>query len=534
VKKDMKTNKTIINHILMTVLILIILACFVFVLNGPLQNQSLQNTYFSETQNTNILSQFIAVVVLFFMGFLLLLPFSKTLKTTHMMLLSFIIGLLSFEMICIFLLLTHIYLSLLTIFIGYAVCLALLYIKFFVADKANITFDAIKLTKIFCWSIIILSIGFVFSKLHFSILSFDSVQYKLLGNSFAKEHYLMRYAFYQLGGHTFVPTLLNTISHLFGFQYAYGIQNTFMVSCMALFGYLVFTQTKSAGFKPRKALLLSLIPFLLLSTSFFVVFLSICLVPNMFAGFFMFLLVFYMARYMQTKKSSDIILSFVFTVALCFTRVEGALVVGFILAYVAHKKIDTTVFIKYVLGLLAILLFWYTSFFAHVGISYESDFLTLNKSLLVVGVLVAIIIYSKLKARYFQKHNNLLLTIYMIAVFVFATAISLLDIDKLIANTTSMYLNMFAQGMWIIAWFVIIFFTCIAIIINKKTYRFSEGIIVLYFILLFAIFAFRQTNLHINWSDSGNRLLMHIYPLIIYTIYENIISYFQNDHKRLY
>ena len=148
-----------------------------------------------------------------------------------------------------------------------------------------------------------------------------------------------------------------------------------------------------------------------------------------------------------------------------------------------------------------------------------------------MALLLLVAGYTAVKNRFLMKHNDKLLVLYICAVFIFTIAASLLDVDKLIVNAKVTYLNMFAEGKWMTAWFGIGIFGMVAIIISKKQEHVLEGIIPIYLVLIIAIFAFREANLHINWSDSGNRLLMHIYPLSIFVIADNLISYFAPNRK---
>ena len=234
----------------------------------------------------------------------------------------------------------------------------------------------------------------------------------------------------------------------------------------------------------------------------------------------------YLYRYILKKQTIDLVLAFFFMLAFCFTRVEAPLVAAFVLAYMAHKDIKTRPVLLIIGGLLIFLMLWYISFMLHVGADYEGRFLTFGKSMVNVVLLVLAGVYTALKNRYFQRYNNQLFTLFICAVIVFTLGASLLDIEKFFTNVRVTYLNMFAEGMWMTAWFGVGIFGLIAMVISKKKDHIIEGIIPIYLILIIAIFAFREANLHINWSDSGNRLLMHIYPLTVFAVADNIISYF--------
>lgn len=528
----MKKLNVNLKYFIILLLAIILLASFTCLMTFLANDYQQIGKVYNDNNKTSIINQFYSICVLFFMGLIVLFPLRKKIGTTQTLLLSYVIGLLAFEFISVLLLLFHVYYSLLSVLSVYLLIVILYYIFIFKKDKDALKLKQYDLTKIIFWSFLTLALGYTFSRTPISIISFDSVQYRLLGEVYAKEHYFVDYVYYQLSGHALIPTLLNSIAYMFNFSYSYAIQNMFVISSISLFGYLLYSETRIKGFAKNKSFIMASIGTLVLATSFFLLFLGVCLVPNIFAGFFMLFLMYYVCKYIRQRNKIDLVLSFVFMVAFSFTRVEGPLIAVFIMAYFAHKNIDTKSLLKYTGGLLSVVLLWYISFFVHVGINYEGDFLTLNKCIMIVGLQSIVLVYIFLKDRYFKKHNDRLFMLYILAVIIFAIGINMLDITKFMVNLKTLYLNMFAEGLWHLAWFGVIIFSIIAMIITKKKDTFLEGMIPTYLLLMLAIFAFRETTLHINWSDSGNRLLMHIYPLIVFTVSDNIISYFIADKNR--
>jgi hypothetical protein len=521
-----------LKYTIILLLALAFLVCAMLGLTHIANNFEQVGQHYTENFNANVNRQFSSIVMLFMMGLIILLPERKRIGTTQTLLLSFIVGLLTFEFISALLLIFHIYYSLLSVLVVYFVYVVLLYVFMLKKDKDALAIKNKDVTKIVFWVILSLALGYALSKVPINILSFDSIEYKNLGQIFVKEHYIAQYALYQMSGHAFIPTLLNSIAAMFNFGYAYAIQNMFLVTSLLLFGYVLFDETRKRGIGEKKAFVFALIGFLVLATSFFVIFLGVCLLPNIFAGFFMLFLMYYMYKYIRDKDTINLALSFIFMVAFCFTRVEGPLVAVFIVAYFAHKNIKAKQMLKYTWGVFATLALWYTSFFLHVGGNFDSAFLTVGKTALITGLFLVLGAYIYLKDKFFSKINDKLFTLFIVAVIVFTIGINILDISKFNINLKTMFQNMFYEGFWFTAWFGIIILSIGAMILTKKKNTFLEGIIPIFLILLFAIFAFRETTLHINWSDSGNRMLMHIYPLIIFVLADNIISYFTADKKK--
>ena len=529
----MRKTRPFLTYLLILIPVLILLALFLFGMERAADIYEQPNPAIWEDTSANILHQFTAIAVLFVMGIALLLPFIKKLGTTQTLLLAYITGLFGFQLIGSLLLMLHIYFSLWSVLGLFALLLIPVYYVGLKRNRDTLKIGKTDSAKISFWIITLLAVGYVAARLPIAGVSFDSIQYRLLGKALAVEHYITPYFYYEIAGRTFIPSLLNAISVFFRFDYSYGLQNMFLVNSLLLFGYLLYAQIREQGFKKPLSRWLALAGLLVLASSFFVIFLGTVLVPNIFTAFSFCFLLIYMYRYIRHKQLLDLMISFFLMLAFCFTRVEGPLVAAFVIAYLSHQDIKTKPLVLYTAGTLVFVLMWYISFVLHVGANFEGRFLTFGRSMINVALLLLVCGYITVKNRYLMKHNDKLLVLYVCAVFVFTLAASLLDVDKLIVNARVTYLNMFAEGKWMTAWFGVGIFGMIAIIISKKQDHVLEGIIPIYLVLIIAIFAFREANLHTNWSDSGNRLLMHVYPLTIFVIAENLVSYFAPEKNHI-
>jgi hypothetical protein len=480
----------------------------------------------------NINNQFASLMLLFFIGVLAVLPFYKKIGVTQGLLLSFPIGLLLFEFVSIDFLIFGLRYSLLPVLVMCTVVILAIYLLLLKFKQLDLAFSKNQIAKMLFALGVFGLLAYFICYVPIIIISFDSWQYKMLGNIYAREHYMMAYADQVISGHAFVPTLLNSLAYFFNFEYAYGLQNMFTLSGVMLFSYLVYRTSRENDFDKRKSFIFMVASALILSTSFFFVYIGVSLVPNIFAGFFIFFFMVYMKRYLDDRKDQNFILSLIFMVAYCFTRVEGPLVVCFVLGYFVHKKFDIKKFILYTSFVFIYLLSWYLSFFIRFGTALKSPFLTVDKSVLVLCLFIVLIVYAYLKDRYFKKHNTVLLKIYIATVGLFSIALHLLNQSKLI-NIVTTFKNMFYTGFWTFSWIIVFIFAIMAVVVSKKKAWFLENFILLFAFLFFAIFTFRQSGLNATFSDSGNRMLMHIYPTVIFVLYDNISSFFITDKASL-
>ena len=527
----MNKNKTLLKYGIALLILVGVTAAFIFGMELVRAGYPQETVQSGEDAAGNIVSQFFAVLVFFLMGLLLLLPFKSRLGMTHVMLLSYIVGILTFSFIAILLLSLHIFFALSSVLVVYCALAAVLYGFVLKKQKFSHTLEKEDGCKLVFWSLTILMAGYALSRVPLSILSYDSIQYDLLGKIYASEHYYVDYAYYMMGGQMLVPSLLNAAAGIFGFSFAYALQNMFTLSGAALFGYLLFAEVRSAGMEKGRAGWTTVLGTLLFAASFFYVFLGITLVPNSLAGLEILFLMVYLYRYSRSEKIEDLVLSLLFMLAFCYTRVEGPLIGAFVLAYLAHQNLPAKKLGTYTFVVAGGVLLGYISFFAHVGLDYTGDFLSLGRSTLSVGLMLAVGVYILVKEKWFKSYNRPLSWLYLAAVALFALGISTMDMGKFINNLRVMYLNMFAEGLWVAAWFGVILLGVLAIFMTKKKSTFLEGVIPIYLLLMLAIFAFRTTDLHINWSDSGNRLLMHIYPLVMFVLADNLATVFIKEKE---
>jgi hypothetical protein len=254
--------------------------------------------------------------------------------------------------------------------------------------------------------------------------------------------------------------------------------------------------------------------------------LGITLVPNLFAAFTLFFAAVYMHRYQRDKKTQDITLSFIFMLAFCYSRVEGPILAAVVMAYFAHQNIERKQLVNYTGGLFVAIATWYISFHLLAPEGFSGEFLTTERSVAVIAAFLLIELYIFLKDLFFSKYNRLLFGLFMGALLIGSLGIGLLDIPKYISNLTVIYQNVFYYGFWKFTWLAVLAFTIVALLISKKREMFLEWIIPIIFAFTLAIFALRESPLHIYWSDSGNRMFFHLYPFCVFVLVLNIISYF--------
>ena len=361
---------------------LLILLCIIAVVVGfgvymtSIANQTDQvGTAVNENFNANAFKQTASIIVLFLMGWLLLWPYRSKLGQIQVYLLSFLIGLLSFELISSFLIIFIIRYTYLATMGIYAAVLVFVYWRLSYKGQIQALMPRKgEVITFFFWLVGTSVVAGVLSFVPINVLSFDSVEYMSLGKMYASQGFIRDYYIYQISGHPFIPTLINSIAVFFSFDYAYAIQNTFLVMSTLLFGYLIKAEFVRQGIKEKTSIWLSILSTGVLAINFFYLFLGVCLVPNLFAAYTLFFAAIYMYRYIQQNKTADMILSFIFMAAFCFSRVEGPLLAIIIMAYFAHTKINNKNLLYYTGGLFAVVALWYISFYIQSPDNFDGQF----------------------------------------------------------------------------------------------------------------------------------------------------------------
>ncbi len=528
----MKANKPIFKGIILFVVLVMALTLFGIYMTSLAARTEQIGAATGEDFTANAVNQVFSIIVLFLMGWLLLWPFRNRLGMMHVYLLSFLVGLLVFELIATFLIIFIIRFTYLMVMAVYAVLLIVVYWRtVYLGEAKNLWFKKTEGGMFALWLAGTVAVAAMLSFVPINILSFDSVEYMSLGKMYAAQGYIRDYFIYQISGHPFIPTLINSIAAFFGYDYAYALQNMFLLMSTLLFGYLLKDEILRMGFEAKKALILSVFATSVLAVNFFYLFLGVCLVPNLFAAYTLFFAAVYMYRYSRDKKPSDVVLSFFFMAAFCFSRVEGPLLAVVFMAYFAHTKIDCKHLLYYTGGLFAVVALWYISFYVQSPSDFAGQFLTVGRSMLVVAAYLVIGLYIFLKDKFFSRLNPLLFKLFIGGLLLGAFGLSVLDMDKFMVNLSAMYQNMFFYGYWKITWLVLAVFSIVAVLVSKKSEMFLEWMIPIFLGMMLILFAIRSAPLHVYWSDSGNRMLLHIYPFCVFVLTTNILSGFAPEKR---
>jgi hypothetical protein len=129
--------------------------------------------------------------------------------------------------------------------------------------------------------------------------------------------------------------------------------------------------------------------------------------------------------------------------------------------------------------------------------------------------------------QYLSKYFPMLLIIPVLLVFLLNPATTL-------ANILTIMKNMFITGhWWSMWWFVWIFFIITTIfaprIPQERNYLYT---IAAFFVMLIFLGYFRKPY-RLNWADSGNRMFVHILPIVLMYLVDRLGVWFEQSKSKI-
>jgi hypothetical protein len=205
-------------------------------------------------------------------------------------------------------------------------------------------------------------------------------------------------------------------------------------------------------------------------------------------------------------------------VCVSLMRTETFIIAVFILFLVVSLfKLSARARWLFSLPFLGLMFLWYILFY--VRFSRETTVLSPARIFLLILLLVSLGVYVFI-LRY-RKFEEWVRSIVFYAVggaaVLLVVGMLLLERHNTIASLLVTLQNMFVFGKWGAIWYVV----CLGLILafsqpRFKNERFFVLILAINFIFLIAFGSIRTLPYHLGWFDSGNRMLTHILPLVVY------------------
>ena len=328
--------------------------------------------------------------------------------------------------------------------------------------------------------------------------------------------------------------IVNCLPFLFGFDETFGIQWVLNVFFLLIFLEACRETAVRIGVKPKYAKIAAGIAVLVLATSEPFLGTAVWILSN---AYFMeyFFLVFYLAVKMAEEGNSIdyLIIQAVLIGMVSMLRMEGGVMVTIlavlISVYPASKK---KLLLVYCLPLFLTVAGYYMMFFGRMGIDPLYSFLDWKKAAMMIAMVVALVVYIVLIRPFIPKDYipDLLLAVLLLG----NAGICVISRERYLTDIKAFILNIRQGNGWGIFGVVIgVLFILIAadFVRNKGKLSCISAVVPVVMLSVIAVCWARGGVLAVRMSDSGNRVMMQIAPLVIFALYTYAIRFCMHPDK---
>jgi len=454
-------------------------------------------------------------ILLYIVGLICVLPLSRKIPLWILASTGFLWG----KLIWIFC-------SAITLFLGMTFnitnMLILLAIVVIGAVWLNISYKTWKLTPTQYLSII-LGVGaftissYLLTKQYYLYATSDSFSIILM-SQILSESGLQLWTLNQFTEWGLIAPVFQMASSLLGEGYISGYQTLLAGSLLIVFSISIY-QAFSRHFKPSLSYLFTGLSVLIITTIIFVEH-AVYIHTNLTAAVYLYVALFAYWNFLQDDKPEWIILGTAAMIGVGFSRIEGPLyVILFLALAITSKQLKYKHALWIVLPYTILSIIWNTYLLFSVdqtGLLSQTNIIIIILSLL---GLAAFGILSKWlpKITSFQFLILGLLTVGTVAAF-------LLKPDHMSLSLIHVIQNLVSRNAWGFTWFLILLLLPLTLDFNKDSpeNRFLIFSITCYLILV-VLFAFPREPYRLGKTDSANRMLLQIQPIIF--LYISINSY---------
>lgn len=385
------------------------------------------------------------------------------------------------------------------------------------------------------WSYLLVGVGHLGVAAFFYINNFffvttDSVYLVVMARNLLESGFSKWYFSSPRGMGLFVP-FLQTLGMLFGRDYTWFVQPVFMAAFLALFVFFglrvgkLFIQRKS-----RLYLLVGAVTLLMFSADLFFI-MTTYIHTNFNSGLFLFLTVVTLYFGIKEDNSSWLAFTTLGLIGFGMMRVENVIfALVLILIFTASGKIaprlQRRTFLPYLVFQFGLYL---RIFFMHPN-TYsdqmsDGQILITLAGIFVVGVLLFLTEIPLLKRKLFPSVYWLLPAGLLLLV----VGLGALNPDQLFNNLGVNLKTIFMTGNWgAVWWVVIILFALLPVGLSFPLKRELNAFMLSFFVVIELLGLFRVPY-HARWYDSANRILIHIIPLVLFTLIIRIASAVSRD-----
>jgi len=488
---------------------------------------------------TYMLNQVLTILVLFLAGFAPVMLIREKISMKWALLLSFPVGLSIYSVLGFLLLITGIRFQVKEIFIAYVVLFLMVMIRRAGSrNKVNINHQSmvninpdlqvyIKYLPLIpaVSALVVIPALIACSGVLPQTVTNDSVYYYSVYPSI-----LVHDGFYTASLDKFLTdvgqttAIIQCLPFMFGYDETFGIQHFFNYNFILIFFTALYDEFKVNGGDKKNRIILPFLCTLFLITSEPFIVLSGWILSNAyFMGSFFILTCLFIKTSGEEKLSADYVLIMVFISAmLIMSRMEGGVMV-FILA-LALSSLDVEgkrLLLIFGLPLGVMELGYYVNLYLKIGINPLYSFLDMKTAIIMTGMIAAFIVYIMfIRDRLPKGYIPLLLTLMLI---LGNLGLLIINHERYLTNIKAFIMNIrLGNGWGSFAIMILIYILILAYEVIRRRFKdipvevFLPAVMVL---TVFAVCFARGGVLAVRTSDSGNRVLMEMVPVIAWCVF---------------
>jgi hypothetical protein len=449
-------------------------------------------------------------VALLLAGFSVSLPFINRIPYSFLCMSAYLWGSLVWVVSCCFLLVIGAYnFPTVTILIGFLIILCI----FWATRQKTFHFSNNHLFGFLATMAVFISVSAISTYLNYSVVTVDSASRIFIGKSLVMDGFTLDTRI-NLGSFNVYAMAIQSASVFLGEQYIYSFQPLLFISLIGIF----FSQTLYSLYSilKIKSFHVAFLSTIFLCSVYFVVFQAFYIHDHLFTSLFFLISItsFWLAN--QTNNPAWNFFGSLAAIGLSLSRVEGPvfLFVILILALIQDQfpyRTRLLTFLPPIFTVIAWNLAIVSSASSGVYAMKPERVLIMVIAYLVLAGYVIFSEWNLVKKLFF--HFRWMVPLGLIIIFIGFFIIKPSHIWK---NVVMIASNMFYNGRWGMFWQFVLLLTFFSILLPKIPGEgfFSKNILA-FFVILIDLGGFRGSY-RLGWSDSANRMLMHITPLIVF------------------
>lgn len=488
-----------------------------------------------------------AILFLYLIGFIILIRFKKTLKIHYICILSFIIGSVIWALTSILVLTFSIPYTLITMLVIIGILLILPYfiilndkkslipnINFSVKPIKSINFSKKEMLTAFIYTIAFVLISGFFVYINYALFSYDSYYYLAFGKELAFYGGFKDFMLEQIRAFgMFMPTF-HSLAGFFGYDFSYAVHPLMSFIFLVLFYFLTYDELISLQVSKKDSIFYALLGVLILGSCYFWIYQSFWIMNNVFTAIFLTLGLIFAWRARRTQSSLFLFLSYISMLTFAFARVESPLYSVLFIALITGLNFPYEWLKRYILSYSLFIIIWYINLFSFKDIGVYSDFFSVGKGIAILSCYLLLILYIYLfNQKWIQWLRQYLYPIITGLLIIGILGAIILKPTFAINNFHMLIQNLFYPMLWGYTFIIIAGMAMISLFMKNYKYKeFVSTCIYGYLFLLIIIFMFRKYPLRAGYGDSGNRMLTHILPLIVFNFMLIFANYKNSFNKK--